>query len=152
GFESPVLEGQTDAEIEATLHAKLRTPHADRLWYIAEALRRGMAVETIAQLTQIDPWFLANIPQIVAYEVQLQRTAASAEALALPHTALVRAKQYGFADARLAALLTQGNGQQQQAAQRIRALRQQQHITATFQRVDTCGAEFVAHTPYLYST
>src|SRR5207244_3645308 len=69
----------------------------------------------------------------------------------LPHAALVRAKQYGFADARLAALLTQGNGQQQ-AAQRIRALRQQQHITATFQRVDTCGAEFVAHTPYLYST
>src|SRR5262249_1411030 len=50
------------------------------------------------------------------------------------------------------ALLTQGDGQLQPAAQRLRALRQQQHITATFQRVDTCGAEFVAHTPYLYST
>ena len=78
----------------------------------------------------------------------------AAETIALPHTALVRAKQYGFADARLAALLTQGNGhgRLQQAAQHIRTLRQQQHITATFQRVDTCGAEFVAHTPYLYST
>jgi len=154
GFESPVLEGQTAAEIEASLHAKLRTPHAERLWYIAEALRRGMAVETIAQLTQIDPWFLVNIQQIVAYESELQRSAApeTAETIGLPHTALVRAKQYGFADARLAALLTSGNGQLQQAAQRIRALRQQQHIAATFQRVDTCGAEFVAHTPYLYST
>jgi carbamoyl-phosphate synthase large subunit len=155
GFESPLLEGQTAAEIEANLHAKLRTPHADRLWYIAEALRRGMAVETIAQLTQIDPWFLVNIQQIVAYEGELQRSAVpdTAEAIALPHTALVRAKQYGFADTRLAALLTQGNGlQQQQAAQRIRTLRQQHRITATFQRVDTCGAEFVAHTPYLYST
>ena len=154
GFESPVLEGQTAAEIAATLQAKLRTPHADRLWYIAEALRRGMAVETIAQLTQIDPWFLVNIQQIVAYEGELQRSAVpdTAETIALPHTALVRAKQYGFADARLAALLTQGNGRLQQAAQRLRTLRQQQHITATFQRVDTCGAEFVAHTPYLYST
>ena len=154
GFESPVLEGQTAAEIAATLHAKLRTPHADRLWYIAEALRRGMAVETIAQLTQIDPWFLVNIQQIVAYEGELQRSAApdTTETPALPHTALVRAKQYGFADARLAALLTQGDGRLQRAAQRIRTLRQQQHITATFQRVDTCGAEFVAHTPYLYST
>ena len=154
GFESPVLEGQTAAEIAATLQAKLRTPHADRLWYIAEALRRGMAVETIAQLTQIDPWFLVNIQQIVAYEGEIQRSAVpdTAETIALPHTALVRAKQYGFADARLAALLTQGNGRLQQAAQRLRTLRQQQHITATFQRVDTCGAEFVAHTPYLYST
>jgi carbamoyl-phosphate synthase large subunit len=154
GFESPILEGQTAAEIEAILQTKLRTPYADRLWYIAEALRRGMAVETIAQLTQIDPWFLVHIQQIVAYEGELQRSAApeAAETFALPHTTLVRAKQYGFADTRIAALLTQGNGRLQQAAQRIRALRQQQQITATFQRVDTCGAEFVAHTPYLYST
>src|SRR2546428_20220 len=121
GFESPVLEGQTAAEIAATLHAKLQTPHADRLWYIAEALRRGMAVETIAQLTQIDPWFVANIQQIVAYEGELQRSAApeAAETFALPRPALLRAKQYGFADARIAALLTQGNGQLQAAAQRL---------------------------------
>jgi carbamoyl-phosphate synthase large subunit len=156
GFEPPTLDGQTAAEIEATLQAKLRAPHADRPWYIAEALRRGMTVETIAQLTQIDPWFLVHMQHIVAYEDEIQRHAIpdAAETIALPHTALVRAKQYGFADARLAALLTQGhgNGRLQQAAQHIRALRQQQHITATFQRVDTCGAEFVAHTPYLYST
>jgi carbamoyl-phosphate synthase large subunit len=159
GFESPALDGQTAAEIEATLRGKLQTPQADRPWYIAEALRRGLAVETVAQLTQIDPWFLVHMQQIVAYEDEIQRHAipGAAETLALPHTALVRAKQYGFADARIAALLTQGHGNNghgrlPQAAQHIRALRQQQHITATFQRVDTCGAEFVAHTPYLYST
>src|SRR5712691_6507964 len=154
GFESPVLAGQTAAEIEAALQAQLRTPSAERPWYIAEALRRGMAVETVAQLTQIDPWFLVNIQQIVAYEGEIQRSAVpgTAETLALPHAALVRAKQYGFADMRIAALLTQGNGKPAQAAQHIRALRQQQQVTATFQRVDTCGAEFMAHTPYLYST
>jgi carbamoyl-phosphate synthase large subunit len=154
GFESPVLEGQTTSEIEASLQQKLRTPHAERLWYVAEALRHGMAVETVAQLTQIDAWFLANIQQIVAYEAELARLATpdAGDTLTLPLPALVRAKQYGFADQRLAALLTPGNGAQVQVAQRIRALRQQQHITATFQRVDTCGAEFVAHTPYLYST
>src|SRR2546426_460645 len=123
GFESPMLEGQTAAEIEATLQAQLRTPCADRPWYIAEALRRGMTVETVAQLTQIDPWFLVNIQQIVAYEGEIQRSAVpgTAEMLELPHAALVRAKQYGFADARIAALLTQGNGKPAQAAQRIRA-------------------------------
>ena len=154
GFESPVFEARTTAEIEATLQAKLRTPHADRPWYIAEALRRGMTVETVAQLTHIDPWFIANIQQIVAYEGEIQRTAAtgSPEVAVLPPATLVRAKQYGFSDARIAALLTQGNGQLDRMAQRIRTLRQQHQITATFQRVDTCGAEFVAHTPYLYST
>jgi len=158
GFESPpLLAARTAAEVDATLRAQLRTPHADRPWYIAEALRRGMAVETVAELTHIDPWFIANIQQIVAYEGEIQRASAGQDQLdhalaALPPATLVRAKQYGFSDARIAALLTQGNGQVERAAQRIRALRQQHRITATFQRVDTCGAEFVAHTPYLYST
>lgn len=154
GFESPVLVGTTAEDIEAALRDKLRIPHAERLWYVAEALRRGMAVETVAALTQIDLWFLVNIQQIVNYEHDVQQTAIQAAAGLpdLPRTTLVRAKQYGFADMRLAALLTQGNGQRLPVAQQLRALRQQHQITATFQRVDTCGAEFVAHTPYLYST
>ena len=110
GFESPVIEGQTAADIEAVLQAKLRTPHADRLWYIAEALRRGMTVETVAQLTDIDPWFIANMQQIVAYESELQRAAApdAPDTVALPPALLRRAKQYGFSDARIAALLAPG--------------------------------------------
>ena len=154
GFESPGFEGQTAADIATTLQAKLRTPHADRLWYVAEALRRGIAVETVAQLTQIDPWFIVNIQQIVAYEGEIQRAAApgAAELLSLPPALLLRAKQYGFSDTRIAALLPPSHGQVDQTAQRIRALRQQHQIAATFQRVDTCGAEFAAYTPYLYST
>ncbi len=154
GFETPVLEGQSAADITTNLQHKLSTPHAERLWYVAEALRRGMAVETVAQLTKIDPWFLVHIQQMVAYETELTRLATS-DANGMPifvEAALRRAKQYGFADRRLAALLTPGHGTLAQATQHIRALRQQQHITATFQRVDTCGAEFVAHTPYMYAT
>ena len=154
GFESPVLVGQTAVELETALQEKLRIPQAERLWYIAEALRRGMTVDTIAALTRIDPWFIANIQQIVSYERELQQGATS-DAAGVRHlspAALLRAKQYGFSDMRLAALLSQGHGPVTQAAQRIRTLRQELQIGATFQRVDTCGAEFVAHTPYLYST
>ncbi|MGE3540322.1 MAG: carbamoyl-phosphate synthase large subunit [Candidatus Tectimicrobiota bacterium] len=154
GFEPPVLSGETAADMEAMLQEKLRIPQAERLWYIAEALRRGMALDTLASLTQIDPWFLVNMQQIVVYERELQQGAVP-DATGLPAlspTALRQAKQYGFSDLRLAALLTPGNGQTARAAQHIRALRQQHQIAATFQRVDTCGAEFAAHTPYLYST
>ena len=104
GFESPALDGETVGE--ETLRHKLRTPHADRLWYIAEALRRGMSVETIADLTRIDPWFIANIAQIVAYEAEIRQYANGTSTVSLPEAVLRRAKQYGFADARLAALVT----------------------------------------------
>jgi carbamoyl-phosphate synthase large subunit len=154
GFEAPELETDETAEVEEILRHKLRTPNADRLWYIAEALRRGMTVETIAQLTRIDPWFLANIQQIVACEDEIQQyTGAETPAvIALPQALLKRAKQYGFSDARIAALLTHNRRASAAMGQGIRALRRQQGITARFKMVDTCGAEFVAHTPYLYST
>jgi carbamoyl-phosphate synthase large subunit len=154
GFESPEIEAREASEIAEILRHKLRTPNAERLWYIAEAFRRGMPVESIARLTRIDPWFLANIQQIVACEDEIQQHASTGEpeAIALPEPLLRRAKQYGFSDARLAALLTQSRRAIMAGRQRIRALRQQHGITARFKMVDTCGAEFVAHTPYLYST
>jgi carbamoyl-phosphate synthase large subunit len=154
GFEPPDLETSEAAEIEARLRHKLRTPNAERLWYIAEALRRGMPRETVAHLTQIDPWFLANMWQLVAYEAELQRAASCNDTAGniLPTPMLKTAKEYGFSDARIAALLTTGRGTRAREEQRIRALRRQHGILARFKRVDTCGAEFVAHTPYMYST
>ena len=154
GFEAPSIEAGEELSETEWFSQKLRTPHADRLWYVAEALRRGMAVETVARLTWIDPWFLANIQQIVAYEAAMQRAARTTlqEASPLPVEMLRRAKQYGFSDARIAALLVDGREAVERMTAQLRALRQQHNITATFQMVDTCGAEFVAHTPYLYST
>ncbi|MEE8304064.1 MAG: carbamoyl-phosphate synthase large subunit, partial [Candidatus Tectomicrobia bacterium] len=155
GFESPVFESGHANEIEEVIEQKLRIPNAERLWYIAEAMRRGMTIETIASLSAIDPWFLANMQQMVACEDEVRRHAPPAgnmTGFTLPEPLLMQAKQYGFSDARLAALLTSGNGAVEQMTQHLRALRQQHDIVARFKRVDTCGAEFEAHTPYMYST
>jgi carbamoyl-phosphate synthase large subunit len=113
-----------------------------------------MTVQTIAQLTHIDPWFLANIHQIVSYENEIRRYATSTpfEDRAFVTEVLPKAKQYGFSDDRIAALLAPQQGNRAQMAQEIRALRQAQETVARFKMVDTCGAEFVAHTPYFYST
>ena len=98
-----------------------------------------MSTHEIHELTRIDPWFLENIREIVAYGAEVR-----ARALSDPGV-LRRAKQLGFADRRIAELA----GSTEAA---VRALRLRHGIVATFKTVDTCAAEFVAHTPYLYST
>jgi carbamoyl-phosphate synthase large subunit len=154
GFEPPPLPPVGTPEREEVLLQQLRIPGAERLWYIGEALRHGMSIDAIAQLTSIDPWFLVNIEQMVAYEAEIQQYADQSplESRAFIETVLPKAKQYGFADARIAALLGPGNLSKHEMARKIRDLRRQQNIVATFKMVDTCGAEFVAHTPYFYST
>jgi carbamoyl-phosphate synthase large subunit len=119
----------------AELEAKLREPNARRIWYVAEAYRSGMSTERIASISRIDPWFLENVRQIVAYE---------AEANLAPES-LRRAKQMGFSDVRLAQLLNRNE-------EEIRQARLSAGITSCYKTVDTCGAEFAAYTPYLYST
>ncbi|MBI3028509.1 MAG: carbamoyl-phosphate synthase large subunit [Candidatus Rokubacteria bacterium] len=121
------------------LRAKLRVPNAERAFVIAEAYRRGMATQDIYALTRIDPWFLENMREIVAFEPEI-----ADRALGEPRV-LRRAKQLGFADTRIARLTGSTEAE-------VRALRKRHGITATFKTVDTCAAEFVAHTPYLYST
>ena len=168
GFESPAISGNTEDGTES-LREKLSVPHAERLWYVAEALRRGMSVDEIARLTAITPWFVANIKQIVDAEAAIQSFAPpssgggaepQADAPSLPVPLLKEAKQMGFSDARIGALLSdspspdpslKGRGARG-TAQDLRRLRKQHQIEARFQRVDTCGGEFVAHTPYLYSS
>src|SRR5216110_2914098 len=118
---------------------RLRVPNADRLWYIGEAFRRGMTVDEVAGLTAIDPWFLRHIDEIIAEE----RALAASKALAPER--LRALKRQGFADVRLAALV----GTTEDA---VRAQREAAGIEPVYKTVDTCGAEFEAHTPYLYST
>ena len=136
----------SDEEVEL-IETKLRVPNWERLWYLADAIRAGFTMEKIYELTAIDPWFLNNIRQVVEMEGRLIR---AKELLDQPKgevfpVLLREAKQMGFADKRLALLW--GTSEQ-----RIRDLRHQLAILPVYKRVDTCGAEFEAYTPYLYST
>ncbi|MBI2466928.1 MAG: carbamoyl-phosphate synthase large subunit, partial [Candidatus Rokubacteria bacterium] len=122
-----------------TLRDRLRIPNADRVLYLAEACRQGLTTDEIAALTRIDPWFLEQIRELVAFEGAFKR------APDLSAETLRQAKRLGFADRRLAELAGRTEGE-------IRLVRQAHGIRATFKVVDTCAAEFVAYTPYLYST
>jgi carbamoyl-phosphate synthase large subunit len=124
---------------DETLRDRLRVPNPDRLLYLAEGMRRGVERSEIARLTGIDPWFLAQMEEIVAFEETFRRSPD------LSRDTLRRAKRLGFSDRRLAELSGQGE-------LAIRQARQAHGIHATFKMVDTCAAEFLAHTPYLYST
>ena len=144
-----------NADIKTT-RAKLKTPNSERIWYIAQALREGMSIQDIYELTWIDPWFLENIKQIIDMEKRI-KTFSNTPSLTLPprgggqggNSELIEmmkeAKRYGFSDRRIAQLL---NIQETD----IRHLRHQNNIHAVYKMVDTCGAEFAAYTPYLYST
>src|SRR5467141_393658 len=121
------------------LTALLRVPNPDRLFAIGDAFRRGTSTAEIQALTRIDPWFLDNMREIVEFEPEIRRAALTDAAV------LRRAKQLGFADKWIARLTGTREGE-------VRARRLSQGIRATFKTVDTCAAEFVAHTPYLYST
>src|SRR5467141_3908380 len=121
------------------LRALLRVPNPDRMFAIGDAFRRGISTTEIQALTKIDPWFLENMREIVEFEPEIRRAALTDAAV------LRRAKQLGFADKWIARLTGTREGE-------VRARRLSQGIRATFKTVDTCAAEFVAHTPYLYST
>src|SRR5438067_12184402 len=125
----------TDDDVEALL----RVPNPDRMFAIGDAFRRGMRTAEVQALTKIDPWFLENMREIVEFEPEIRRAALTDAGV------LRRAKQLGFADKWIARLTGTRESE-------VRARRLSQGIRATFKTVDTCAAEFVAHTPYLYST
>ncbi len=122
-----------------SLKQKIRIPTAERCFALAEGYRRGMSTQEMHELSAIDPWFLENIREIVLFEETIRGAG-----LEQPDV-LRRAKQMGFADRRIAELV--GGSEAEVRAARLRA-----GIRATFKMVDTCAAEFEAHTPYLYST
>jgi len=147
GFESRLFDLTDETRRALTqkeqqlLQEKLRTPNCDRVWYIGDALRSGMSVEEIHGITHIDPWFLHNIRQIIEKEEELKKLAPSA----VTSEIMREAKQYGFSDKFLGRLW--GINYEE-----VRQLRLRLGVRPVFKRVDTCAAEFVAHTPYLYST
>jgi carbamoyl-phosphate synthase large subunit len=139
GFDRP-LDGLTAATVEA----QLSRPHPQRLWHIASALRLGVSAPRIHELCRVDPWFISQIAELLTCEDHLRAAAREGGGLP-PLDALTWAKRWGLSDRRIAQL----SGATEEA---IRARRLAHDLTPVYRRIDTCAAEFVAYTPYLYST
>ncbi|MEZ6061811.1 MAG: carbamoyl-phosphate synthase large subunit [Planctomycetaceae bacterium] len=124
------------------IQSKLSIPNADRVFYLRYALKAGMSVEEIHNITDIDPWFLRNLQQLVQIEDRIRSVSRLEDA----GPELIRlAKQNGFSDAQLAWWWDTSQMD-------VRRHRKSLGIEATFKQVDTCAAEFEAYTPYYYST
>lgn len=136
---------------ESELKARLKIPNAERIWYVAQALRNGMPVSEIHELTRIDPWFLHHITQILEMETMIKNYATEEAKTGgpvpylLPRDLLAEAKGKGFSDRTISGLLNVPE-------EEIRRLRKQWNLHPVYKMVDTCAAEFEAYTPYLYST
>ncbi len=127
------------------LAARLRIPHPDRLFQLRSALRAGMTVPELYEITAIDPWFLAHIEQIVAMQDELASLRGRRQMTDLTRAELWGLKQAGFSDRQIAVLT------QSQDAE-VRAHRKSLGVTPVVKLVDTCAAEFEAFTPYYYLT
>ena len=138
---SPILNLPFDDDTVARLEQELRHPGADRLLYVADAFRAGWTFDRIHALCRIDPWFLAQIQDLIVEEA-----AVAAGGFAALDAARLRAlKRKGFSDSRLARLVGRTESE-------LRALRHGHGIRPVFKRVDTCAAEFATSTAYMYST
>ncbi len=130
-----------------TLLEHLERPTPDRMHQLHTALRRGVEPSELHRVTGIDTWFLDNLAELSRVEGWLRSVSLDE----LTHDVLLRAKQEGFSDARIARLL-QSDTDDPVIADDIRALRAEMAVQPVFRRVDTCAAEFASETPYLYST
>jgi carbamoyl-phosphate synthase large subunit len=141
GFDEVEIAGAGDEDGgRLAVRERLVAPRSDRLLVVAEALRRGLSVEEICAASHYDPWFVRQIEEIVAREEQLRK-----EGLPETESAMRALKAMGFADARLARLtgMTEID---------VRKARHKLGVRPQFKRIDTCAAEFLAATPYMYST
>ncbi|MFO1310263.1 MAG: carbamoyl-phosphate synthase large subunit [Burkholderiales bacterium] len=120
---------------------ELAYPRAERLWYVADAFGIGMSVEELHGYTKIDPWFLAQIKEIVDLELAVEKRALES----LTRDEFRELKRKGFADRRLAHLL-------ERTEDEVRARRHALGLRPVYKRVDTCAAEFATQTAYMYST
>jgi len=135
-------ENSDEQPDESEIKEKLSRPCPERVWYLRYALKSGMTVEQIFELTKIDPWFLDNLSEIVETEETIR---AIGQLDKMPSTMLRTAKRFGFSDRQLAVMLNSTESE-------VRSARLEHGIRAVFKSVDTCAAEFEAFTPYYYST
>ncbi|MFD0960279.1 carbamoyl-phosphate synthase large subunit [Paenibacillus chungangensis] len=132
---------------DETLRHRMEKPDDERMFLVAEAFRRGYALQDIQDITNIDWWFLDKIAAIVAFEDRLRKEAT------LSVQTLYEAKRMGFSDRSIAEIRKEGfpSGNHTIEAE-VRSFRQENNIKPVYKMVDTCAAEFEATTPYYYST
>jgi carbamoyl-phosphate synthase large subunit len=139
GFD-PVLDAKL-SDAREVLTRELTEPGAQRIWYIGDAFRQDWSLQTVNDLTGIDPWFLVQIQDLIRLERELETKTLEQ----MDKTELFQLKRKGFSDARLAALLNTTEMKVQQARHKLQ-------VRPVFKRVDTCAAEFASTTAYMYST
>ncbi|HSG69850.1 MAG TPA: carbamoyl-phosphate synthase large subunit, partial [Planctomycetaceae bacterium] len=124
------------------IHRKLSIPNDQRIFYLRYAIKAGLTIEEMFDLTEIDPWFLEQLRQIVALEDELRTYSRMQD---VSPELIRKAKEFGFSDMQL-------SGWWNSSDMEFRKYRKTLGIEPTFKQVDTCAAEFEAYTPYYYST
>ncbi len=147
GLDRGIPEGFDRQPALERVRQHLRTPIAERLWHVADGMRLGLSNDDLFALTKIDPWFLEQIRELMQFEALLAGQTRKKPAV-LEEPILWEAKELGFSDDRIAQLV----GVTSASVRKQRAKAGQNRRGVTYKRVDTCAAEFEAHTPYLYST
>jgi len=133
--------GLTEVSIDSEFNNRISDPSPERLFYLAQAFREDYTIEEVFNLTQIDPWFLTYIKDLIDTEKTISTTPLSS----FDYEFLNEIKKKGFSDLRIAHIT-------KTTEQEIRDKRKELNIHPVFKRVDTCAAEFETSTAYLYSS
>ena len=134
------FDAETGDVDESAILAACGVAHADRILKVTQALRLGLSIDAVHEASGFDPWFLAQLQDIVRAEEAVRR-----EGLPDDRGGLHRLKSIGFSDERLAELAGR-------AASDVAASRAALGVRPVYKRIDTCAAEFASQTPYMYST
>ena len=130
-----------EKEVRDTLRQELRNPGPERLWYVADAFRAGWSIEELFDSSKIDPWFLAQIKELIDIEDDIKQRGLDS----LDEGNLRKLKRKGFSDSRIAKLVGID-------AAAVKKFRHTFGVRPVYKRVDTCAAEFSTSTAYMYST
>ncbi len=140
GLDEIEIEGYGKGDDRNAIKAAISTPTPDRILQVAQAMRAGFSDEEIHESCKIDPWFLAQMRELVETEEKIRQ-------IGLPTTpgAFRQIKAMGFSDKRLAAVSGQSEAE-------VRTLRRSLEVRPVYKRIDTCAAEFASPTAYMYSS
>ena len=141
GCDSKDLWGTDEQPDRDAIRAKLSVPNSDRPWYLRYALKSGMTIDEVHELTRIDHWFLHHLSGIVEMENFLRTRTLEG----ITKEEMLQAKQFGFSDRQMATIWSSNEIA-------VREHRKSLGVISTYKSVDTCAAEFEAYTPYYYST